>query len=139
MKNCIECGASKALRDYYAHPKTADGRMGVCVVCHKARMKKRRMTDPRVQEYDLKRSRHPERKAKMAIISRQWRIDNPDGYRAHTAVGNAVRDGRLIKQPCVECGSTERLHAHHHDYSKPLDVTWYCALHHHRHHHHPQS
>lgn len=28
------------------------------------------------------------------------------------------------------CGTTEHVVAHHHDYSKPLDVTWLCEQHH---------
>lgn len=45
-------------------------------------------------------------------------------------VGNAIRDVRLIRQPCRVCGTTKQIEAHHPDYSKPLDVEWYCRLHH---------
>lgn len=58
------------------------------------------------------------------------RAKNPLKYKARTAVGNAVRDGRLIKGPCEVCGTTKRVQAHHHDYSKPLDVRWLCFQHH---------
>jgi hypothetical protein len=67
-----------------------------------------------------------------ARVSKEWRIKNPDGYRAQTIVGNALRDGKISKLPCEVCGTTNNLHAHHEDYSKPLDVNWLCALHHHR-------
>ena len=49
-------------------------------------------------------------------------------------VGQAVRDGRLIPQPCEKCGASPT-HAHHDDYSKPLDVRWLCPVHHAEHHH----
>lgn len=62
---------------------------------------------------------------------KRWRQENPAAYRAHSAVSNAVRDGRIEKKPCEICGS-EKVHAHHHDYARPLDVQWLCALHHHR-------
>jgi hypothetical protein len=55
-----------------------------------------------------------------------WRKKRPDAYRAHSALNNAVRDHRLEKEPCYFCGTPE-VHAHHHDYSKPLDVTWLCV------------
>jgi hypothetical protein len=51
---------------------------------------------------------------------------------AHTAVHNAIRDGRLRKQPCQECG-TWLVHAHHHMGYEPehwLDVQWLCVRHH---------
>ena len=48
--------------------------------------------------------------------------------KAHWAVQQAVRNGTLIKPDhCSICmNSTSRPHAHHKDYSKPLDVEWLC-------------
>ena len=40
---------------------------------------------------------------------------------------------REIKpQPCVVCGQVEKVHRHHKDYSKPLEVIFLCPLHHRR-------
>jgi hypothetical protein len=47
-------------------------------------------------------------------------------------VSNAIRTGRLARQGCEVCG--DRAHAHHDDYSKPLDVRWLCSQHHTDHH-----
>ncbi len=44
---------------------------------------------------------------------------------ARRAVGSAIRSRRLAKKPCESCGIPET-EAHHEDYSKPLDVQWYC-------------
>lgn len=49
--------------------------------------------------------------------------------RAHWTVRNAIRDGRLVRQPCEVCGNP-RTDAHHDDYSRPLDVRWLCRKHH---------
>lgn len=54
----------------------------------------------------------------------------PEKMVARSAVGHALRDGKLFKEPCFYCGSTENIEAHHTDYSKPLDVTWMCLSHH---------
>lgn len=40
--------------------------------------------------------------------------------------------GKLIPKPCEVCG--EKAQKHHDDYSKPLEVRWFCARHHQRHH-----
>lgn len=55
-----------------------------------------------------------------------WFARNPERARALSAVNNALRAGRIVKSPCIECGSTDRLRCHHADYSKKLDVTWHC-------------
>jgi hypothetical protein len=45
---------------------------------------------------------------------------------ARSAVSVAIKKGKIIKQPCVVCGSCERVDAHHEDYSKKLIVIWLC-------------
>jgi len=55
---------------------------------------------------------------------------------AYSAVKNAIERNRLIRpEMCQRCGDKpsraidgrSKIHAHHHDYSKPLDVEWLCA------------
>ncbi len=47
--------------------------------------------------------------------------------KAHHAVYIEIRAGRLIKpERCSECGESEKVDAHHEDYSKPLEVSWLC-------------
>jgi hypothetical protein len=38
-----------------------------------------------------------------------------------------LRRGRLQKQPCLICGNP-KAQAHHHDYSKPLEIDWLCQV-----------
>jgi hypothetical protein len=38
--------------------------------------------------------------------------------------------GKIKIEPCSICGSTTKLHMHHEDYSKPLEVIWFCETHH---------
>jgi hypothetical protein len=108
-----------------------NGHVNVCKECHKGRMRSRSRTNVKVQEYDKRRAKTPERIAKGKQITDAWRLNNPVAYSAHTAVSNAVRDGRLKKLPCEFCGEI-KVHAHHKNYLEPLNVVWLCAKCHHR-------
>jgi hypothetical protein len=63
-------------------------------------------------EYELRRKGTPQKKARKAIYYE-------------------MKAGRLIKPTaCSRCGAEppkHKLHAHHHDYSKPLEITWLCS------------
>jgi hypothetical protein len=131
MATCIQCAVDKPSTEFYAHPQMKAGHVNVCKECHKYRMYVRSRTNPKVQEYDRERAKTPQRRAKFAEYEKRWRSANPNAYRAHYALTNAVRDGRIIKLPCEFCGR-EDVHAHHKDYSKPLDVVWLCPKCHHR-------
>lgn len=51
----------------------------------------------------------------------------PDRVRARKLFHNAKRHGKITPPDrCQRCGKKSKLHAHHKDYSKPLDVEWYC-------------
>lgn len=54
----------------------------------------------------------------------------PERVKARDILRRAVSSGKVTKEPCSVCGDPKSF-AHHHDYSKPLDVTWLCRPHHH--------
>ena len=40
----------------------------------------------------------------------------------------ALKNGTLVRpERCSACGSNRRLHGHHPNYRKPLDVVWLCS------------
>lgn len=134
MKKCFKCNEIKPLTDFYAQPKMSDGRVNKCKACTCDDVRKnRRMKFEYYSEYEKHRYELNERRRKkLAETSRAWRDKNPEAYKAHNKVNNAVRDGRLKKENCLFCGSDEKIHAHHNDYSKPLEVIWLCTKCHHR-------
>lgn len=140
MKTCFKCGSEKPLTEFYRHPKMSDGRLGKCKECTKRDVQKNREKRHEYYvEFDRARGMLPHRvaarkeysqtpagKVAIARARRKQTHLHPDKYLAHTMVGNAIRDGRLLRKPCERCGSNQLIHAHHERYDRPLDVTWLC-------------
>lgn len=134
-KTCRRCNCEKSIADFYKHSKMLDGHLNICKTCVKNRVKTHRRENDSVRDYDRWRYHNqPHRKQGVFLKTKKYRANNPEKYKAHTMVNNAIRDRRLTKKPCEVCGN-EKSHAHHDDYSKPLDVKWLCAMHHQRLHH----
>jgi ribosomal protein S27AE len=139
-KICFKCGKEKALKKFYKHPRMADGHLNKCIECTKKDSNKHREDNlEEVKAYDRKRDLLPHRiKARKEYAKtpngieannkaqNKWTKNNPLKKAATCIVNNAIRGGRLKKQPCEKCGSTVRVHGHHDDYYKPLEVRWLC-------------
>ena len=129
-KRCFKCREVKALDEFYKHPDTLDGHLNKCKSCTKRDVKENYASHrEKYSLYEKVRNLNPFRRTSRLSHQRTRREKHPEKYHARTAVGNAIRDGRLIKQPCRICGNPKS-QAHHHDYSKPLDVDWLCFKHH---------
>ena len=95
----------------------------------------------RERERERVRKRHnrreywsrPDRVAKSVERSRRWRALYPERWAAAQAARYAIKVGKLKRGRCAECGAA-KVHAHHEDYSKPLEVIWLCSRHHKRRH-----
>jgi len=134
MKVCFKCKRLLPLSEFYKHPQMGDGHLNKCKDCTKKDVRVHRINNDSVREYDTRRYREdPKRKENKTERTADWRKRNPEKHEAHKAVQYAVKTGKLIKLPCEICGAMPVL-AHHEDYSKPLEVKWYCALHHARDH-----
>lgn len=84
-----------------------ENRIGVsryCRKCHAAHMR-------------TNRPRHSE------LTEEQRKKANARAY-----VNQYIRRGKIKKQPCEVCGEPAQMH--HDDYSKPLEVRWFCRKHH---------
>jgi len=130
-KTCTSCFVKKDLEtEFYKHAEMADGHLNKCKECVRKRVTRHRDANiDRIREYDMKRFReNPKRKKQSRANTIKFRTENPEKYAAQTAVGNAIRDGKLKRQTCCQCGA--KAHAHHEDYSKPLNVIWLCPAHH---------
>lgn len=126
LKTCFKCKRELPIDDFYKHSQMADGRLGKCKDCAKKDVAARYALVGGRPEYERSRCQKPERRAAMLRYNQKRRTKDPIKFAARSAVSNALRDGRIKRKPCELCGATERIQAHHHDYSKPLDVEWLC-------------
>jgi len=141
MKKCFKCGAAKKIDEFYRHSTMGDGHLNKCKECTKEDASKHRSDNLEYcQAYDRKRANYPQRIALRKKVTQTWVEDGrqaesqrryrnkyPEKYHAQTALGNAVRDGLVIKPiRCSKCGQKTKLEGHHEDYSKPLNVQWLC-------------
>lgn len=130
-KVCFKCGKRRSINCFYKHGMMADGHLNKCKDCAKQDVQDNyRKNRDKYREYDRQRFRDPERKKKVLEYARRLRKRYPEKYAARSKVARAIKTGALNRQPCEVCGTTERVHAHHDDYSKPLEVRWLCVTHH---------
>lgn len=142
MKSCFVCGNLLPLNEFYKHSGMKDGHLNKCKECTRKHCKKHRDSHiERYREYDRARGKTSERiqkckdynKTDLGKIARKKAVSKsnnkfPERRRARIKLGNAIRDGLIIKQPCCICG--DEAQGHHPDYSRPLDVVWLCNKHH---------
>lgn len=132
LKRCFKCKKMKPIDQFYKHRQMADGYLGKCKHCTKNDVAERYASPEgrkKVLAYEKERFQRPERKAQLRTYLRKSRAECPGKWKARNAVSNAIRDGRLIKEPCRICGDSKS-QAHHPDYRRPLFVQWYCFKHH---------
>ena len=127
-KTCKKCNKEKPISEFYMAGTTRDTS---CKICRKLAIRKYRDANiEKVRAYDRKRGEEEHRKA-LCIVNTRNRRKDPDGYIAsHNAVARALKSGKIERLPCCMCGTTEKIHAHHDDYLKPLEVMWLCVTHH---------
>lgn len=129
MKLCRDCNSTLQNEFFHKREASIDGLSAKCKKCQ--------------SKYDKSRLNKPSRVAArnayaltgegIASANKSkslWAKRNPLKHQAITDAGNAIRNGKIKKEPCEICGAWSSLHAHHDDYSKPLSIRWLCSKHH---------
>ena len=117
MRICVTCHRHLPLEDFNADKRKPHGKRYRCKRCESLQ----------------KSAWH--RNGGREIVRRNckaWRKktgypgwSDPIRKRARNLAQAAVRRGVLTRKPCEYCGHPKS-HAHHDDYSKPLNVRWLC-------------
>ena len=137
---CTVCGVTSDVAEFY---KGVNRR---CKECHKQKVRENRaekadyyrtydahryQSDPKVRARHKRYQATEAGKAAMRKARAKWMNEKPEARAAHVILGNAVRDGRVVKPTvCTNCGCKPKrrnMHAHHEDYALPLDVIWICS------------
>jgi hypothetical protein len=145
-KACTQCGVKKEPAEFANSSRTKSGKKSRCKACKKiynkeyharpevvARAKKyyiNPVNNDRIKKRAKKYSQLPSTREAHRVYDKKNKALHPEKRRARDAVNNALRSGKLVRLPCKKCGATYKIEAHHWDYSKPLDVLWYCTEHH---------
>jgi len=132
---CSSCREWVSVDGFNKLKSAPSGRQYQCRKCDRAgcvrSYRKRIKTDPAFKRRASRvfRSNHPGHS--IAALA-AWRAANPEKFRAYKIIYSAVRSGAIDRpSACCRCGNevldTRCMHAHHHDYDKPLDVEWLCS------------
>lgn len=132
MQDCTKCGVSKDASEFYS----GFVRCKTCIAeYNKAYRAKKNANKPADWKQKTKDkgayqrdwlAAHPGYGTKL---KREWWQKNKDRLKVRWAFRDALKDNRLVRQPCFVCGETE-VDGHHPDYSAPLSVVWLCKEHH---------
>lgn len=140
----IERAAKKTIcRKCLVEPRK-EGCGGLCAACKRAQVnanyaRKRASGEPMAWQRRDKANRRKWHKEHITDAKRDARkrvlpsISKKEHAAIKSKVYRAIKRGILTKQPCEVCADP-KAHAHHDDYSKPLDVRWLCSFHHMREH-----
>ena len=141
-KACFKCNKNRPLSEFYKHAQMADGHLNKCKECSKKDVSSNYKANiDHYKDYEKFRAGYPHRvKAREDYAAtpsgrsvgtkakKAWTRRNPIKKMASTIIGNAVRDGKIIKPDSRESCKTKpnRLHGHHNDYAFPFVVRWLC-------------
>ena len=119
-KTCSACKCIKPVDEFFRRKRGSEDRQGWCKICANKGVRDsyhRLKSDP---------VWHSKWKARMRA-----NFHTPHGafkQQARSVLNARIRWGKLNRPAhCSKCGKEGKIHAHHADYSKPLEVVWLCS------------
>lgn len=128
IRECRKCKVENPLSEFAVSKKEKGGLRAECKSCRAKIDKHNRMM--KIETYRTKERLRCQKRWKNPDNRRRHRDQkDPVKETARQVLRSAVADGKIIKPTkCQRCYQEKKLHGHHEDYSKPLDVLWLCAV-----------
>jgi len=117
---------TKDIGEFWKAPARYDGLRSYCKKCSSAENRKNRVY---FAKYNRERYKNDEKfrdSVKLKTVKRTKKMGD-----VYVVVCEAVKNGIIKRGRCIICKSS-KVHGHHKDYNKKLDVIWLCPLHHRR-------
>lgn len=115
--SCHACKERKPGSEFGDDKTRNSGKASACRACVREKVRLWKLQNPDKDK----------RNDKKAI--RSWQVRNREKYIAHHKVWRAIKLGVLLRpKVCSSCERERRIHGHHPDYSKPLEVVWLCHI-----------
>jgi hypothetical protein len=132
MKKCSTCKIEKSESDFYKDNRRADGLKSQCKKCHSITSILSRDKDNHRdcnREWHRKSKYGTRQEVRERAMLRSRARNKSIEIRARALANRAIDLGFLARpKECPKCHRTDlTVHAHHDDYSKPLDVYWLCS------------
>jgi len=137
-KKCAKCGETKPLSEFYRNRLSKDGHLNHCKECQDKLSFQWRKKNRKICCFYNKRwrennpgylqPRYPMTEKTRESIKKgqlKYRIKYPEKFKAYRELKNAIKEGRIKREPCEICGN-KLSEGHHFDYTKPLEVVWLC-------------
>lgn len=137
-KQCFKCQETKPISEFYRHSEMADGHLGKCKTCtiRDAMEREQRLRGnhawllrerARCREKQARARKNGTASPVSLESQRKWFRENRHKKNAQLKAGRAAHSGKIpIKTACEHCGAKVKLHKHHPDYTKPLEVVFLC-------------
>lgn len=114
-KVCSMCKDPLSIADFNISKAAVDGLQSICRKCHIKYKADYELTSRSIIAQRISTLKHQH--------------NHPGRLQVYAIVRAAIKKGVLVKQPCEQC-SSEKVEAHHEDYSFALEVNWLCRKHH---------
>ncbi len=138
-KRCTRCAETKPISEFYRLKKTGYY-VPTCKYCHAAMYKvysntpgflerRRAYERARIESgYHVEYYHRPEVRKRILARQKEAFYDHKKRIKrmARWYASNCLRDGKIKREPCAECGK-EQSQMHHSDYTKPLLIVWLCS------------